>query len=159
MQTLLFIDTFAAFVTVNAPRSGGARKPLSPPLHPEPATRVGVRDFTAAALHRARSPAPATQRTKAPKRRAFRGNDGTFTIAQIPIYEVLQMVRKDNPGDAGDRRRRPASQRCARVVCHYPNGKGRSRQGGVAGPAVSLPSQTLTTSRTSAQQARRSAAR
>jgi len=72
------------------------------------------------------------------------GTTRTFTIAQIAdLNEPADWFPDDHPvmPPIVARGRQPAIRACA--YCHYPNGKGRSSNGGVAGLPVSYFVQTL----------------
>jgi cytochrome c553 len=72
------------------------------------------------------------------------GTTRTFTIAQIAdLNEPADWFPDDHPvmPPIVARGRQPAIRACA--YCHYPNGKGRSSNGGVAGQPVSYFVQTL----------------
>jgi cytochrome c553 len=86
--------------------------------------------------------APAQPQDTAPKRIA--GTTRAFTIAQIAdLNEPADWFPEDHPTMPPfvARGRQPAIRACA--YCHYPNGKGRPSNGGVAGLPVSYFVQTL----------------
>jgi cytochrome c553 len=88
------------------------------------------------------APAPAPEPDKAPKHLA--GTTRTFTVAQVAdLNEPADWFPEDHPSmpPIVARGRQPMVRACA--YCHYPNGKGRPSNGGVAGLPVSYFLQTL----------------
>ena len=86
--------------------------------------------------------APAAGTDTTPKH--LQGTTRTFTIAQIAdLNEPADWFPEDHPPmpPLVARGRQPAVRACA--YCHYPNGKGRPSNGGVAGLPVSYFVQTL----------------
>jgi cytochrome c553 len=86
--------------------------------------------------------APAAEPDKSPK--SLPGTTRTFTIAQIAdLNQPADWFPEDHPPmpQVVARGRQPAVRACA--YCHYPNGKGRPSNGGVAGLPVSYFLQTL----------------
>ena len=86
--------------------------------------------------------APAAEADKTPK--SLAGTTRTFTIAQIAsLNEPADWFPEDHPvmPPIVARGRQPMVRSCS--YCHYPNGKGRPSNGGVAGLPVSYILQTL----------------
>ena len=86
--------------------------------------------------------APAPPEDKAPK--SIPGTARTFTIAQIAdLTPPADWFPEDHPlmPSIVTHGRQPMVRACS--YCHYPNGKGRSSNGGVAGLPVSYILQTL----------------
>ena len=141
MKKLFFIATFAAFVTVNvtAQRGGGNAPPAAAPSGPS---------YPAWAYAITPPPPPGAPRPPAPPEdkevKHVPGTTRAFTIAQIAdLRGPADWFPEDHPTmppivAVG---RQPQVRSCS--YCHYPNGKGRSSNGGVAGLPVSYILQTL----------------
>ena len=88
------------------------------------------------------APAPAPEPDKEPKH--LSGTTRTFTVAQIAsLNEPADWFPEDHPAMPSivARGRQPMVRSCS--YCHYPNGKGRPSNGGVAGLPVSYILETL----------------
>ena len=88
------------------------------------------------------APAPAPEPDKEPKH--LSGTTRTFTVAQIAsLTEPADWFPEDHPPmpPIVARGRQPMVRSCS--YCHYPNGKGRSSNGGVAGLPVAYILETL----------------
>jgi cytochrome c553 len=142
MKKILFVVACAAFVTVNvaAQRGGGDAAPAAAPSGP---------NYPAWAYAITPPPPPGAPRPEAPPEdtktvRHVAGTTRGFTIAQIvDLRGPADWFPEDHPAmpsivAVG---RQPGVRSCS--YCHYPNGKGRSSNGGVAGLPVSYILQTL----------------
>jgi len=139
-KKLLILAAFTAFVTisVSAQRGGDAPAAAAPSGPNYPAWAYAITPPPPPGTPRP----PAPPEDKAPK--SIPGTTRTFTIAQIAdLRAPADWFPEDHPAmppivAVG---RQPAVRSCS--YCHYPNGKGRSSNGGVAGLPVSYILQTL----------------
>src|SRR5436189_2862861 len=141
MKRLLLAAACAAFVTVNvtAQRGGPQAAVAAEPSGP---------GYPAWAYAITPPPPPGTPRPPAPPEdkalKSIPGTTRTFTIAQIAdLRAPADWFPEDHPVmppivAVG---RQPAVRSCS--YCHYPNGKGRPSNGGVAGLPASYILQTL----------------
>jgi cytochrome c553 len=140
MKTFLFAAAFAAVVTVGlAAQRGGQVNPAEIPSGPGyPAWAYAITPPPPPG-----TPAPAREpEDKEPKR--VPGATRSFTIAQIAdLNSPADWFPEDHPvmPSIVAHGRQPLVRSCS--YCHYPNGKGRPSNGGVAGLPVSYILQTL----------------
>ena len=141
MKRLFFIATFAAFVTVNVTAQRGGPQAAAAAVPSGPAYPAWAYAITP-------PPPPGAPRPPAPPEdkevKHVPGTARAFTIAQIAdLRGPADWFPEDHPAmppivAVG---RQPQVRSCS--YCHYPNGKGRSSNGGVAGLPVSYILQTL----------------
>ena len=134
-KTILCLVVPAAFVTLTVAVLRAADDPSGP-------------GYPAWAYAITPPPAPGTPRPPAPEPdkepKHLPGTTRTFTVAQIAsLNEPADWFPEDHPQmpPIVARGRQPMVRSCS--YCHYPNGKGRSSNGGVAGLPVSYILQTL----------------
>ena len=141
MKKLICVAAFAAFVTVGvaAQRGGGAAPPAAAPSGP---------NYPAWAYAITPPPPPGTPRPPAPPEDTsvhhVPGTTRAFTVAQIAdLRGPADWFPEDHPAMPAivAYGRQPSVRSCS--YCHYPNGKGRPSNGGVAGLPVSYFLQTL----------------
>jgi cytochrome c553 len=142
MKKLICVAAFAAFVTVGvaAQRGGGAAPPAAAPTGP---------NYPAWAYAITPPPPPGTARPPAPAEDTstvhhVAGTTRAFTVAQIAdLRGPADWFPEDHPAMPAivAYGRQPSVRSCS--YCHYPNGKGRPSNGGVAGLPVSYIIQTL----------------
>jgi len=139
-KKLLILAAFTAFVTisVSAQRGGDAPAAAAPSGPNYPAWAYAITPPPPPGTPRP----PAPPEDKAPK--SIPGTTRTFTIAQIAdLRAPADWFPEDHPVmppivAVGHQ---PAVRSCS--YCHYPNGKGRPSNGGVAGLPASYILQTL----------------
>lgn len=139
-KNLLIVAACAAFitVTVSAQRGGGAPPAAAPSGPNYPAWAYAITPPPPPGT----PPAPREPEDKAPK--SVPGTTRTFTIAQIADNNTpADWFPEDHPvmPSIVAHGRQPMVRSCS--YCHYPNGKGRPSNGGVAGLPVSYILQTL----------------
>jgi cytochrome c553 len=141
MKKIFFVVACAGFVTVNvAAQRGGGAPPAAAPTGP---------NYPAWAYAITPPPPPGATRPEAPQEdlttvHHIAGTTRAFTVAQITdIRGPADWFPEDHPvmPSIVAVGRQPAVRSCS--YCHYPNGKGRSSNGGVAGLPVSYIVQTL----------------
>lgn len=146
MRNLLIAAACAAFVTatVAAQRGGGAGRGGDAP----PAAAPSGPNYPAWAYAITPPPPPGAPRPPEPPEDTsvhhIAGTTRAFTIAQIvDLRGPADWFPEDHPvmPSIVAVGRQPAVRSCS--YCHYPNGKGRSSNGGVAGLPVSYIVQTL----------------
>jgi cytochrome c553 len=141
MKKLIYVAAFAAFVTVGvAAQRGGGAPPAAAPTGP---------NYPAWAYAITPPPPPGAPRPPAPQEDTAAihhvpGTTRAFSIAQIAdLRGPADWFPEDHPAMPAivAYGRQPGIRSCS--YCHYPNGKGRPSNGGVAGLPVSYIIQTL----------------
>jgi cytochrome c553 len=141
MKNLLFVAACAAFVTVTvAAQRGGGAPPAAAPTGPGyPAWAYAITPPPPPGAPRAAEPPEDTTTVH-----HVPGTTRAFTVAQIAdLRGPADWFPEDHPAMPAivAYGRQPLVRSCS--YCHYPNGKGRPSNGGVAGLPVSYIIQTL----------------